>query len=284
MFVFNINYKKTFSISSKCDSISFTGRRLSAEELKKIDSYICNLKAIKAIRDNGAKKLEALEEVFSAKINNINEQIKPLLNDEDFLWAIQPKESKNKFSRFVVDSAYIEGIGYSKEIHDKSWKKVYSSIRNKFLATNTEDIKFEDANRIHLREHQIKLLQLKELAAQKSALADVHKTEINRINQEVFEEMMPSTSQNTEISLGFIYSTPKHKEVEDFNKLVVKRAVETEPELKKIRDKAFKNYFKEYKDIYSTMSLGQQKQRAANYADQEVISRLEGTTNADRPF
>ena len=116
------NSNNNITVLKACpnDSVNFTSKKLLPEEIEKIDNYILNLKAIKAVRENAAKKLKVAEEVFTEKMNKINEQFLPLIKDEEFLWAIEPKESKNKFSNFVVKNAYIEGLGYSAEIHQKS--------------------------------------------------------------------------------------------------------------------------------------------------------------------
>lgn len=266
------------------DSVNFTSKKLLPEEIEKIDNYILNLKAIKAVRENAAKKLKVAEEVFTEKMNKINEQILPLIKDEGFLWAIEPKESKNKLSNFVVKNAYIEGLGYSAEIHQKSWNKVYDTIRNRILSTTPDKIQFEELSAMPTRKYQINLIQLKELVAKKAALAAEHKTQISTINSETFTEMMPFSSKNSDINFEIQSKTPTYSVVEDFHRLVAKRAMEKEPDLKEIRLDAYKTYFNKYKQSASYMKIGKFKQQASNYANQEVISHLEGTTNADRPF
>lgn len=265
------------------DSVNFSGRKLLPKEIEKIDNYILNLKAIKAVRENAAAKVKAAEEVLHSNLNQINQKINPLLNDEQFLWAIEPKESKSKISRFVVDSAYIEGLGYSKQIHDKSWKKVYNSIRSNILTQQPDSIKFEDSRKIELREHKISLLKLKDLLAKKSLLIKEHNKNLRTIDNETFQEIMPFTIKNIDIDIEFMHSTPKERTVEDFRKLIVKRAIEKEPELKKLRDSTYKTFYKDLSQYYH-ISDGKIKQRASDYANQEVISHIEGTTNTDRPF
>ena len=46
------------------DSVNFTSKKLLPEEIEKIDNYILNLKAIKAVRENAAKKLKVAEKFF----------------------------------------------------------------------------------------------------------------------------------------------------------------------------------------------------------------------------
>lgn len=266
------------------DSVNFTSRKLLPEDIEKIDNYILNLKAIKAVRENATQKLKAVEEAFTDKINKINEEIFPLIKDEEFLWAIEPKESKSKFSNFVVKNAYIEGLGYSAEIHQRSWNKVYDTIRNRILTTPPDKIQFEELSALPTRKYQINLIRLKDLVAQKSALEAEHKTKINIINSETFDEMMPFSSKNSDINFEIQSKAPTYSVVEDFHRLVAKRAMEKEPDLKEIRLDAYKTYFNKYKQSSSYMKIGKFKQQASNYANQEVISHLEGTTNADRPF
>lgn len=280
------DYTENRAASSACsnDCFSFTGKKISKNELEKIDNYILNLQAIKAVRENAVIKVKAAEEILSQKLSSINEQIKPLLNDEGFLWIIEPKESKSRLARFVVDSSHIEGEGYNKKIHNKTWEKVYNSIRNRILTGNPEEIKFEEPNKLDTCRYHLSLIHLKDLIAKKTVVLGEHRNKINEIDRETFEKMMPFSEKNSNISLNFIYKTPADRNVEDFNKLVAKRAIETNPELKSVRDKAYNYHFLGFKDYYSTLPIGQQKQRAANFANQEVISRLEGTSNTDRPF
>lgn len=266
------------------DSFSFTGKKLSANELEKIDNYILNLQAIKAVRENAGKMVKEAEEILNQKLNSINEQIKPLLRDEGFLWIIEPKERKSRLARFVVESSHIEGEGYNQKIHNKTWEKVYNSIRNRILTGNPEEIKFEEPNKLDRCRYHLSLVHLKDLIVKKTVALGEHRNKISEIDRETFEKMMPFSEKNSEISLSFLYKTQRSKHVEDFNKLVAKRAIETNPELKSVREKAYKFHFLGFKDYYSTLPIGQQKQRAAHFADQEVISYLEGTTNADRPF
>ena len=200
------------------------------------------------------------------------------------MWAIEPKESKNKFSNFVVKNAYIEGLGYSAEIHQKSWNKVYDTIRNRILSTTPDKIQFEELSAMPTRKYQINLIQLKDLVAKKAALEAEHKTKISSINSETFTEMMPFSSKNSDINFEIQTKSPTYSVVEDFHRLVAKRAMEKEPDLKEIRLDAYKTYFNKYKQSASYMKIGKFKQQASNYANQEVISHLEGTTNADRPF
>lgn len=280
------DYSENRTVSSACpkDCFSFTGKKLSQNELEKIDNYILNLQAIKAVRENAGKMVKEAEEILSQKLSNINEQIKPLLNDEGFLWIIEPKESKSRLARFVVDSSHIEGEGYNKKIHNKTWEKVYNSIRNRILTGNPEEIKFEEPNKLDTCRYHLSLIHLKDLIAKKTAVLGEHRNRISEIDRETFEKMMPFSEKNSEISLSFLYKTPNIQDVEDFNKLVAKRAIETHPELKSVRDKAYNYHFDGFKNYYSTLPIRQQKQRAEYFANQEVISHLEGTTNADRPF
>lgn len=61
----------------------------------------------------------------------------------------------------------------------------------------------------------------------------------------------------------------------DFNRVTAKRAMERKPELREIRNNAYKEFFNKRKNLFF-IPVGKQKRDAANYADEKVLLHLEG--------
>ena len=64
-------------------------------------------------------------------LENINSKIKPLLNDDDFLWIITPEREKNKFSASIVSYSIQNTRDNSELRRCRKWRyeKPYSQKR-----------------------------------------------------------------------------------------------------------------------------------------------------------
>ena len=177
------NNKKNnnFSVNNymQKDVISFSGKNVAQSLL---DSHLDILKRMKemTIIKNSAKS--QIIESTNKLLENINSKIKPLLNDDDFLWIITPEREKNKFSASIV-SYSIQNPRDNSEI----MSLITSQIQKRILEGDSEILLNELKNagqKITKPEQQKKLQQLKTYISKKLEIINSKEEKINMIEIE----------------------------------------------------------------------------------------------------
>ena len=270
------NNKKNnnFSVNNymQKDVISFSGKNVAQSLL---DSHLDILKRMKemTIIKNSAKS--QIIESTNKLLENINSKIKPLLNDDDFLWIITPEREKNKFSASIV-SYSIQNTRDNSEI----MSLISSQIQKRILEGNSENLlkEFENAEqKITKPEQQKKLQQLKNCISKKSEILDSKEEKINMIEM---EDLNNEERNHLEKALYKNYLTA-NVDRKTFNRELVKRAIQKNSSLKEIYSNSYKENFNRIKNLYKK---GKATQLASARANEEVVEYLKGGRTSDLAF
>ena len=270
----NNTNNNNFSISSymQKDVISFSGKNVAQSLL---DSHLDILKRMKemTIIKNSAKS--QIIESTNKLLENINSKIKPLLNDDDFLWIITPEREKNKFSASIV-SYSIQNPRDNSEI----MSLISSQIQKRILEGDSEILLNELKNagqKITKPEQQKKLQQLKTYISKKLEIINSKEEKINMIE---IEDLNNEERNHLEKVLNKNYLTT-NIDRKTFNRELVKRAIQKNSSLKEIYSNSYKENFNRIKNLYKK---GEATQLASARANEEVVEYLKGGRTSDLAF
>lgn len=270
------NNKKNnnFSVNNymQKDVISFSGKNVAQSLL---DSHLDILKRMKemTIIKNSAKS--QVIESTNKLLENINSKIKPLLNDDDFLWIITPEREKNKFSASIV-SYSIQNPRDNSEI----MSLISSQIQKRILEGDSEILLNELKNvgqKITKPEQQKKLQQLKTYISKKLEIINSKEEKINMIE---IEDLNNEERNHLEKVLNKNYLTA-NIDRKTFNRELVKRAIQKNSSLKEIYSNSYKENFNRIKNLYKK---GEATQLASARANEEVVEYLKGGRTSDLAF
>ncbi len=270
------NNKKNnnFSVNNymQKDVISFSGKNVAQSLL---DSHLDILKRMKemTIIKNSAKS--QIIESTNKLLENINSKIKPLLNDDDFLWIITPEREKNKFSASIV-SYSIQNPRDNSEI----MSLISSQIQKRILEGDSEILLNELKNagqKITKPEQQKKLQQLKTYISKKLEIINSKEEKINMIE---IEDLNNEERNHLEKVLNKNYLTA-NIDRKTFNRELVKRAIQKNSSLKEIYSNSYKENFNRIKNLYKK---GEATQLASARANEEVVEYLKGGSTSDLAF
>lgn len=270
------NNKKNnnFSVNNymQKDVISFSGKNVAQSLL---DSHLDILKRMKemTIIKNSAKS--QIIESTNKLLENINSKIKPLLNDDDFLWIITPKREKNKFSASIV-SYSIQNPRDNSEI----MSLISSQIQKRILEGDSEILLNELKNagqKITKPEQQKKLQQLKTYISKKLEIINSKEEKINMIE---IEDLNNEERNHLEKVLNKNYLTA-NIDRKTFNRELVKRAIQKNSSLKEIYSNSYKENFNRIKNLYKK---GEATQLASARANEEVVEYLKSGRTSDLAF
>lgn len=270
----NNTNNNNFSISSymQKDVISFSGKNVAQSLL---DSHLDILKRMKemTIIKNSAKS--QIIESTNKLLENINSKIKPLLNDDDFLWIITPEREKNKFSASIV-SYSIQNPRDNSEI----MSLISSQIQKRILEGDSEILLNELKNvgqKITKPEQQKKLQQLKTYISKKLEIINSKEEKINMIE---IEDLNNEEKNHLEKVLNKNYLTA-NIDRKTFNRELVKRAIQKNSSLKEIYSNSYKENFNRIKNLYKK---GEATQLASARANEEVVEYLKSGRTSDLAF
>lgn len=270
----NNTNNNNFSISSymQKDVISFSGKNVAQSLL---DSHLDILKRMKemTIIKNSAKS--QIIESTNKLLENINSKIKPLLNDDDFLWIITPEREKNKFSASIV-SYSIQNPRDNSEI----MSLISSQIQKRILEGDSEILLNELKNagqKITKPEQQKKLQQLKTYISKKLEIINSKEEKINMIE---IEDLNNEERNHLEKVLNKNYLTT-NIDRKTFNRELVKRAIQKNSSLKEIYSNSYKENFNRIKNLYKK---GKATQLASDRANEEIVEYLKGGSTSDLAF
>lgn len=270
------NNKKNnnFSVNNymQKDVISFSGKNVAQSLL---DSHLDILKRMKemTIIKNSAKS--QVIESTNKLLENINSKIKPLLNDDDFLWIITPEREKNKFSASIV-SYSIQNPRDNSEI----MSLISSQIQKRILEGDSEILLNELKNvgqKITKPEQQKKLQQLKTYISKKLEIINSKEEKINMIE---IEDLNNEERNHLEKVLNKNYLTA-NIDRKTFNRELVKRAIQKNSSLKEIYSNSYKENFNRIKNLYKK---GEATQLASARANEEVVEYLKSGRTSDLAF
>ena len=270
------NNKKNnnFSVNNymQKDVISFSGKNVAQSLL---DSHLDILKRMKemTIIKNSAKS--QIIESTNKLLENINSKIKPLLNDDDFLWIITPEREKNKFSASIV-SYSIQNPRDNSEI----MSLISSQIQKRILEGDSEILLNELKNagqKITKPEQQKKLQQLKTYISKKLEIINSKEEKINMIE---IEDLNNEERNHLEKVLNKNYLTT-NIDRKTFNRELVKRAIQKNSSLKEIYSNSYKENFNRIKNLYKK---GEATQLASARANEEVVEYLKSGRTSDLAF
>ena len=129
------------------DVISFSGKNITQSLL---DSHLDILKRMKEMTILKDSAKSQIIENTNKLLENINSKIKPLLNDDDFLWIITPEREKNKFSASIV-SYSIQNTRDNSEI----MSLISSQIQKRILEGNSENLLKEFNNSLEVLKYDL---------------------------------------------------------------------------------------------------------------------------------
>lgn len=269
-----IKKNNNFSVNNymQKDVISFSGKNVAQSLL---DSHLDILKRMKemTIIKNSAKS--QVIESTNKLLENINSKIKPLLNDDDFLWIITPEREKNKFSASIV-SYSIQNPRDNSEI----MSLISSQIQKRILEGDSEILLNELKNvgqKITKPEQQKKLQQLKTYISKKLEIINSKEEKINMIE---IEDLNNEERNHLEKVLNKNYLTA-NIDRKTFNRELVKRAIQKNSSLKEIYSNSYKENFNRIKNLYKK---GEATQLASARANEEVVEYLKGGRTSDLAF
>lgn len=263
----DINKNKFYKNSTplKNDMVSFSSNKL-APQISNIDKYIENLKKCGIIRNNENARIGILKQHLSENLEIINNHIKELAKDQDFLWASQPKKEKNKLAHAIVSARITnEKDSFFNKINEIMLKNITKDTPDTITISPKSTIDTEYADKY---EHLSIFLD------QKKQLFEKFEKEKELISTDTYHKLEPIIYKNIDIKR-------RTKLGEDFNRIVAKRAIEKDANLLKIREEAYKAYFNEHKNS-SFYPIGKLKRAAANYADEKTLLSIEGLE--EKPF
>ena len=263
----NNTNNNNFSISSymQKDVISFSGKHVTQSLL---DSHLDILKRMKKMTTLKDSAKSQIIERTNKLLDNVNSKIKPLLNDDDFLWNITPESKKNKFSAIIVSYSMENGI--NKENNTEIMSLVTSLMQKRILGENSKTLlkEFEDIEQKFTKpEQQKKLQQLKDYILKKLEIINSKEEKINTI------EMEALNNEERNLLEQAIYKNYLTANVdrETFNRELVKRAIQKNPSLKEIYSNSYKKNFNKIKEIYKK---GEASQLASARANEDIIRYL----------
>ena len=270
----NNKNNNNFSVNNymQKDVISFRGKNVAQSLL---DSHLDILKRMKEMTILKDSVKSQIIENTNKLLENINSKIKPLLNDDDFLWIITPEREKNKFSASIV-SYSIQNTRDNSEI----MSLISSQIQKRILEGNSENLlkEFENAEqKITKPEQQKKLQQLKNCISKKSEILDSKEEKINMIEM---EDLNNEERNHLEKALNKNYLTA-NIDRKTFNRELVKRAIQKNSSLKEIYSNSYKENFNRIKNLYKK---GEATQLASARANEEVVEYLKGGRTSDLAF
>lgn len=273
----NNNNNNNFNVNNymQKDIISFSGKNVAKSLL---DTHLDLLKRMKEMITLKDSAKSQVVENTNRLLENVNFKIKPLLNDDDFLWSITPEREKNKFSYLIVSFSMQEGI--NKENNTKVMSLVTSLMQKRILEGDSETLlkEFEDAGqKISKPEQQKKLQQLKEYILKKSEIIASKKEKINTIEMKAFKSKEREHLQNA-INENYRTANVNNK---TFNRELAKRAIQKIPYLKEIYSNSYKKNYNRIKNFYKK---GEATQIASAYANEDVIKHLSGGHLYGLPF
>ncbi len=254
------------------DVISFSGKNITQSLL---DSHLDILKRMKEMTILKDSAKSQIIENTNKLLENINSKIKPLLNDDDFLWIITPEREKNKFSASIV-SYSIQNTRDNSEI----MSLISSQIQKRILEGNSENLlkEFENAEqKITKPEQQKKLQQLKNCISKKSEILDSKEEKINMIEM---EDLNNEERNHLEKALNKNYLTA-NVDRKTFNRELVKRAIQKDSSLKEIYSRSYKENFNRIKNLYKK---GDATKLASDRANEEIVEYLKGKCVSDLAF
>ena len=270
----NNKNNNNFSVNNymQKDVISFRGKNVAQSLL---DSHLDILKRMKEMTILKDSVKSQIIENTNKLLENINSKIKPLLNDDDFLWIITPEREKNKFSASIV-SYSIQNTRDNSEI----MSLISSQIQKRILEGNSENLlkEFENAEqKITKPEQQKKLQQLKNCISKKSEILDSKEEKINMIEM---EDLNNEERNHLEKALNKNYLTA-NVDRKTFNRELVKRAIQKDSSLKEIYSNSYKENFNRIKNLYKK---GEATQLASARANEEVVEYLKSGRTSDLAF
>lgn len=270
----NNKNNNNFSVNNymQKDVISFRGKNVAQSLL---DSHLDILKRMKEMTILKDSVKSQIIENTNKLLENINSKIKPLLNDDDFLWIITPEREKNKFSASIV-SYSIQNTRDNSEI----MSLISSQIQKRILEGNSENLlkEFENAEqKITKPEQQKKLQQLKNCISKKSEILDSKEEKINMIEM---EDLNNKERNHLEKALNKNYLTA-NVDRKTFNRELVKRAIQKDSSLKEIYSKSYKENFNRIKNLYKK---GDATKLASDRANEEFVEYLKGKCVSDLAF
>ena len=247
------------------DVISFSGKHVTQSLL---DSHLDILKRMKKMTTLKDSAKSQIIERTNKLLDNVNSKIKPLLNDDDFLWNITPESKKNKISAIIVSYSMENGI--NKENNTEVMSLVTSLMQERILGENSKTLlkEFEDIEQKFTKpEQQKKLQQLKDYILKKLEIINSKEEKINTI------EMEALNNEERNLLEQAIYKNYLTANVdrETFNRELVKRAIQKNPSLKEIYSNSYKKNFNKIKEIYKK---GEASQLASARANEDIIRYL----------
>ena len=270
------NNKKNnnFSVNNymQKDVISFSGKNVAQSLL---DSHLDILKRMKEMTILKDSVKSQIIENTNKLLENINSKIKPLLNDDDFLWIITPEREKNKFSASIV-SYSIQNPRDNSEI----MSLISSQIQKRILEGDSEILLNELKNagqKITKPEQQKKLQQLKTYISKKLEIINSKEEKINMIE---IEDLNNEERNHLEKVLNKNYLTT-NIDRKTFNRELVKRAIQKNSSLKEIYSNSYKENFNRIKNLYKK---GKATQLASDRANEEIVEYLKGGSTSDLAF
>ena len=248
---------------------------------KTLDKYIGLLDEYKKAGNALQMKMHIASEATKVKLEETNELIKPLIDDdENFLWAITPARTKDKFARFIINDTNI--IASSSPRH--SWDKVIEMIHKRILTerpdTLTKEIQ-EIEPTIKEDSYIKKMKNLKGLLYKKQ-------NHIKHLEDRKEDFAMDHYDTISKIEIKLINTIPfnnkSFRQVKTFLRELYHRAVEKQPELKEIYKNNYKKYYNNHQEEHT--KLGRLKQQASMFGHSCVKDYLKyGSTNSnDIPF
>ena len=223
----NNTHNNNFSVNNymQKDVVSFSGKNVAQSLL---DSHLDILKRMKEMTILKDSAKSQIIESTNKLLENINSKIKPLLDDEDFLWIITSEREKNKFSASIV-SYSIQNPRDNSEI----MSLISSQIQKKILEGDSEILLNEIENagqKITKPEQQKKLQQLKNYISKKSEIIASKEDKINMIE---LEDLNNEERNHLEKALNKNYLIA-NVDSKTFNRELVKRAIQKDLSLKEI--------------------------------------------------
>ena len=262
----NSNTSNNFYYSH--DIVSFSSKNL-ASKLPIIDKYIQNLNLCSIIREKESAKLNTIKKHLNENLTIVNTHIKDLTDDYDFLWAIQSEKEKNKLSKIIVSFQMSEPNMSANEITAKIHK-----IMQENITQNSQELPSLADKKSIKTEYIDKYNNINLFLNEKKNLFTKYSKELELLDIDTYEKLAPIEDKNISLKRTL-------KLGDNFNRIIAKRAIEKNIELRKTRNDSYKEYYNKYKSVPS-IPIGKLKRHAADFADKKVLLTLEGLK--EEPF
>lgn len=250
------------------DIVSFSSKNL-ASKLPIIDKYIQNLNLCSIIREKESAKLNTIKKHLNENLTIVNTHIKDLTEDYDFLWAIQSEKEKNKLSKIIVSFQMSEPNMSANEITAKIHK-----IMQENITQNSQELPSLADKKSIKTEYIDKYNNINLFLNEKKNLFTKYSKELELLDIDTYEKLAPIEDKNISLKRTL-------KLGDNFNRIIAKRAIEKNIELRKTRNDSYKEYYNKYKSVPS-IPIGELKRHAADFADKKVLLTLEGLK--EEPF